>query len=23
MRDKAMVNYAFDYLSSPGSLPFT
>lgn len=23
LRDKAMVNYAFDYLSSPGSLPFT
>ncbi|EGD0832005.1 sel1 repeat family protein, partial [Escherichia coli] len=21
LRDKAMVNYAFDYLSSPGSLP--
>ena len=23
LRDKAMVNYVFDYLSSPGSLPFT
>ena len=23
LRDKAMVNYAFDYLSSPGSLPLT
>ena len=23
LRDKAMANYAFDYLSSPGSLPFT
>jgi hypothetical protein len=23
LRDKAMVNYAFDYLSSPGSLPFS
>ena len=22
LRDKAMVNYVFDYLSSPGSLPF-
>ncbi|EPX2095801.1 tetratricopeptide repeat protein, partial [Shigella flexneri] len=23
LRDKAMVNYAFDYLRSPGSLPLT